>query len=95
MKNERETLDMCQRITHAYKYASKKLYSTDIIGGVHPLPLNLVIELCEYIEIQPSDSFWEIGVGVPLLAFSLSAAAFDGVVLGTDLGKLIHNKNKL
>ena len=54
-----------------------------------------IIELCNYIEIENSDSFWEIGVGVPLLAFSLSAAAFDGVVLGTDLGKLIPNKNKL
>lgn len=89
-QNEGELFDMRQRIAKAHDYASRKLYSAGITGSVHALPFNIIIELCNQIVIKPFDSFWDIGVGEPLLAFSLSAAAVNGMVLGTELSKLCH-----
>jgi tRNA A58 N-methylase Trm61 len=63
--------------------------SFDLPGGVHPLPRDEIHLLIEHLNVKEGDSFWEIGVGVPFLAFALSAAANGGVVLATDLRKFI------
>jgi hypothetical protein len=95
VKNNNETFDMCQRITLAHHYAENKLYCADLTGGVHALSFHVILELCKHIEVQTSDSFWDIGVGLPLLAFSLSAAAVNGIVLGTDLGNYNYNTKRI
>jgi hypothetical protein len=87
VKNERETSDMCQRITQAHIFATSKIFTSDMIGGVHALSFDVIKALCVHINVQPADSFWDIGVGLPLLAFSLSAAAINGIVLGSDIRK--------
>ncbi len=78
---------MVERIHSAYTFANKVYNSGLLPGGVHAVELAVVKELCLHIGIEKSDGFWEIGVGLPLLAFSLSAAAQGGIVIGTDIRK--------
>ncbi len=88
--SETDRKAMMHRISAAHRFVEKDLFCNGLPGGVHAVELKVIKELCVHINVQPADSFWDIGVGLPLLAFSLSAAAINGVVLGTDIRKLIH-----
>lgn len=80
---------MMKRIDVAHKFVEKDLFVNGLSGGVHAVELKIIKELCEHIGVMANDSFWDIGVGIPLLAFSLSAAADNGVVLGTDIREIL------
>jgi hypothetical protein len=73
------------RIDKAMDHVTKMF--PDLPGGVHALPREEIHLLIAHLGVMDGDTFWEIGVGLPYLAFALSAAAKNGVVLATDLSK--------
>jgi hypothetical protein len=85
--NEEEKKLMFSRVKAAYTFVNETLFLTGIPNGVHSLPEKVINKLILHLGIKKNDTFWEIGVGVPLLAFSLSAAAEGGTVIGTDIGE--------
>ncbi len=81
---------MMKRIEVAHTFVEQELFANGLSGGVHAVEIAVIKELCVHIGVQKADSFWDIGIGLPLLAFSLSAAAVNGTVLGTDIRKFFQ-----
>jgi hypothetical protein len=75
------------RIDLAYNFVGKVLFPNGLDGGTHSLSRGNIKKLAIHLGIKKDDTFWEIGVGVPFLAFSLSAAAEGGTVIATDIGE--------
>ncbi len=78
------------RIDTAYNFVEKVLFPTGMTGGTHSLSKKNIKKLIAHLGIKKNDNFWEIGLGLPLLGFSLSAAAEGGTVIGTDIGKYVQ-----
>jgi hypothetical protein len=78
--------ELAQKIKRAYDRAGSVFNS--LPGGVHALPLDVVLRLVKFIGVLPGDCSWDIGCGDNRLSSSLSAAASGGTVVCTDIGKL-------
>jgi hypothetical protein len=50
------------------------------------LPFAAIKKLLMYLQVQPGDTFWELGAGECRLAYCLSTAAHGGTVVVTDVG---------
>jgi tRNA A58 N-methylase Trm61 len=80
------TEEMNKRMSTASVFVNK-MFVSGVTGGTHPLCTKDIRKIAANLGINPGDIFWEIGCGVPNLAFSLSAASFGGMVICTDIRK--------
>ena len=78
-------VELSTQVSKAYDKA-RRMFSNVLTGGTHSIKLKYLPRLFKYMNIQPDQVFWEIGMGEPLLAFALSAASQGGQVVATDLG---------
>ncbi len=82
---------MEKRIQAAYEHVDSKLfYQVTMPGGTHYIKEVEVQTIAKHMRIMEGDNIWEIGMGKPFLAFSLSAASNGGKVVATDIGTWHH-----
>jgi precorrin-6B methylase 2 len=81
---------MTKRVATASSFVDN-LFVSGVMGGTHALCSGDIKRLIAHLSLNQGDIFWEIGCGVPNLAFSLSAASFGGMVICTDIRKYCYN----